>query len=57
MERKYLYVDYLTCIGCETCQTVCEFIHGGNPYMRIYTLPRTSSTYLSPASTATTPPV
>ncbi|ASA78125.1 4Fe-4S dicluster domain-containing protein [Thermococcus sp. 5-4] len=36
MERKYLYLDYLTCIGCETCETVCDFIHDGSPHIRIY---------------------
>ncbi|MCA1944204.1 MAG: (Fe-S)-binding protein [Desulfovibrio sp.] len=24
---KVLYVDYSTCIGCETCETVCGFLH------------------------------
>jgi len=26
-ERKVLYVDYSKCIGCETCEYVCKFVH------------------------------
>ncbi len=25
---KRLYIDYDTCIGCETCEMVCKFVHG-----------------------------
>ncbi|WP_018124834.1 4Fe-4S dicluster domain-containing protein [Desulfovibrio oxyclinae] len=27
MEGKTLYIDYSKCIGCETCEAVCGFIH------------------------------
>ncbi|WP_048058380.1 4Fe-4S dicluster domain-containing protein [Pyrococcus yayanosii] len=36
MRRRILHVDYSLCIGCETCQSVCEFIHNGKPNIRIY---------------------
>ncbi|MGE4538828.1 MAG: 4Fe-4S dicluster domain-containing protein [Desulfovibrio sp.] len=25
--RKTLYIDYSKCIGCETCEYVCRFVH------------------------------
>jgi len=34
--RKVLHVDYSLCIGCETCQGVCEFLHRGKPNIKIY---------------------
>ncbi|WP_056933457.1 4Fe-4S dicluster domain-containing protein [Thermococcus barophilus] len=34
--KKILHVDYNLCIGCETCQGVCDFIHDGKPNIRIY---------------------
>ncbi|KUH32419.1 formate dehydrogenase [Thermococcus celericrescens] len=36
MAKKILHVDYSLCIGCETCQGVCDFIHDGKPNIRIY---------------------
>jgi len=36
MEKKILHVDYSLCIGCETCQSVCDFLHDGKPNIRIY---------------------
>jgi len=27
--------DYTKCIGCETCNTICSFIHDGRSYIRI----------------------
>ncbi len=26
-KQKVLYIDYSTCIGCETCEYVCRFVH------------------------------
>lgn len=34
--RRILHVDYSLCIGCETCQGVCEFLHHGKPNIKIY---------------------
>jgi Fe-S-cluster-containing dehydrogenase component len=27
-EEKILFIDYSRCIGCETCESACRFIHG-----------------------------
>ncbi len=27
LSGKTLYVDYAKCIGCETCEAVCKFVH------------------------------
>ena len=29
-------IDYEKCMGCETCQVVCEFIHEGKPFIVLY---------------------
>jgi len=36
MTRRILHVDYSLCIGCETCEAVCDFLHSGKPNIRIY---------------------
>ncbi|NJE84523.1 4Fe-4S dicluster domain-containing protein [Thermococcus sp. CX2] len=36
MVRRVLHVDYSLCIGCETCEAVCDFIHDGKPNIKIY---------------------
>ncbi|BAD86264.1 4Fe-4S cluster-binding protein [Thermococcus kodakarensis KOD1] len=36
MTRRILHVDYSLCIGCETCEGVCDFIHGGRPNIKVY---------------------
>ncbi|NJE04163.1 4Fe-4S dicluster domain-containing protein [Thermococcus sp. MV11] len=30
-----LLVDFNACIGCETCEAVCDFIHDGRPNIRV----------------------
>ncbi|MDK6028582.1 4Fe-4S binding protein [Ignisphaera sp. 4213-co] len=30
------WIDYGKCIGCGICSSVCEFIHEGTPYIRLY---------------------
>ncbi len=27
-DEKILFIDYSRCIGCETCESACRFIHG-----------------------------
>lgn len=27
-EEKILFIDYSRCIGCETCESACRFVHG-----------------------------
>lgn len=31
-------IDYSRCIGCETCEVVCGFIHELGPFIRLYDL-------------------
>ena len=30
------YIDLDKCMGCYTCQAVCDFIHNGKPYIVVY---------------------
>jgi len=34
--KKVLFIDYNKCIGCETCQSICEFIHRDKPFIKIF---------------------
>lgn len=27
-DEKILFIDYATCIGCESCEAACRFVHG-----------------------------
>ncbi|NPA48228.1 MAG: ferredoxin [Thermococci archaeon] len=36
MAKRVYHVDYNLCIGCETCQSVCSFIHHGKSNIQIY---------------------
>lgn len=29
-------IDYEKCMACDTCQSVCEFIHDGKPFIVLY---------------------
>ncbi|MEM4836100.1 MAG: 4Fe-4S dicluster domain-containing protein [Sulfolobales archaeon] len=31
-------IDYSKCMGCETCEAVCEFIHELGPFIKLYEL-------------------
>ncbi|MEM3926894.1 MAG: 4Fe-4S dicluster domain-containing protein [Desulfurococcaceae archaeon] len=34
---RYLrIIDLGTCIGCGACEAVCDFLHGGKPFIRVY---------------------
>lgn len=28
LDEKILFIDYSRCIGCETCESACRFVHG-----------------------------
>ena len=30
------YIDLEKCMGCYTCQAVCDFLHDGKPYIVVY---------------------
>ena len=30
------YIDLDRCMGCGTCESVCDFIHDGKPFIKIY---------------------
>ena len=36
MAKRVLHIDATLCMGCKTCQGVCEFIHRGVPLVRVY---------------------
>ncbi len=38
---EYLRViDYERCIGCETCESVCSFLHDGHAYIKLFEISR-----------------
>lgn len=38
-EKEIVYMRYIDldkCIGCYTCEAVCDFLHNGKPFIKIY---------------------